>query len=223
MKKWMMVIGLIASLTLFVAGCSNDEEIEAAAIVNGEEISMEEFNLTYDQITTQYEQFGMNVEEQEDQIKQMVIDQLVNTEIIVQKSEETDYEPSEEEIDQEYDMILEQIGGEEELQTALEESDMTKEDLRKDIRTQLKVNQFLENSVEEPQVSEEEIQQSYDDMIAQAEQDNAEAEEGQEQEIPEFEEVKDAIEQQLIQTKKQESQQELIEKLRSESDVEILI
>lgn len=189
---------------------------EAVAIVNGTEITQSELDQTFNQLKQTYEQNGINLgedgnQEQINRIKDSALEQLINTKLIVQSAEEGGYESTEEEITNQLEQITSQFPDEEALNTALEANNTSLDQLRTELAKEIKMNKFITDNTPEVSVSEDELQAAYDQYSQQAE------------DIPSFEEVKGQIEQQLLNQKQQEQISDLIQTLRDESDIEILI
>jgi len=224
-----MILGLMIVL---VIGCTPSEnegtdpgdKSELAAIVNGVGISIEEFENSVDRTKTSYEQQGYNFEGDEgaallEQIRQQAIDELVQQEVLIQNAEEKGYEVSEEQVNAELEQIKVQFPSDEDYQTALEQSKLTEDELKSLIVSELQIEQFVKNEIPEVTVTDEEIQQLYDQYKIQYEAEGTE----QDQDFPSFEEAKPDIEVQIKQQKEQEQFGQLMEELMAKSDIEILI
>ncbi|MGP4059979.1 SurA N-terminal domain-containing protein [Halobacillus sp. H74] len=238
MKKTFLIVLIGFLVTIGLAACSNSDDESAegnneeteqensgqsdetaneeeatgpVAVVNGEELSREEFNQQLDIMKQQYEQYGMDIEGQEDQIKQSVVDQMIGAELLSQKAEEADIEISSEEVDQRYEEMTGQFENEEQLQAALDENNTTEEELKEQVKLQMKVDEYIAGETEETEVAEEELQTQYDTLKEQQE------------DVGSFEEVKPTLEQQLKTQKEHEQVTKLVEKLREEAEVEVKI
>lgn len=215
------IFGII--LVIGLVGCGsgqdtveeNGENENVVAIVNDQEITKAEFDTTYEQYKLTYAQQGLNIDEmEEDQVKQIeleVVDQLVNSKLLIQAAEENNIEATEEEVKQSLEQIKGQFEKDEEFTAALEANKLTLEQLEKQIADELKVNQYISENIAEVTVEEEEIQAMYDKYKEQSE------------EVPSYEEVKAQLEQQIAKQKNDVEVSNLLEKLRDESDIEVLI
>ncbi|MHA6252055.1 SurA N-terminal domain-containing protein [Oceanobacillus sp. CAU 1775] len=249
-KKWLVSISLVL-LVFLLAACSGDEESkeesetstqEAEAIpgagaempepdlegipdvvaeINGEELSKEEFEMTY---TSQFQQAMMQAqmsgeEVDQEQLKAQVVDALIGQKLIVQEAEKNDFEVSEEEMNETLDILVQQNGLEtqEALLTALEEQGTSEDEVMSVIETQIKIDKLIARESGDVEPSEEEVQEMYDMYVAQLEQMNEENEE--EVEVPSFEELEPDLIAQIKAAKESETYQKLIEELRSDADI----
>ncbi|QOY35417.1 SurA N-terminal domain-containing protein [Anaerobacillus isosaccharinicus] len=184
----------------------------AVAIVNGEEISEQQFVNQLEQVKMSYQQQGIEIdEENEVLIKNHVLDQLVNTTLIVQAATEEGFSPSNDEVQAELDQIRGQYDSDEEFNTILEQNNLDLTTFENEITYQLSINRYVADKIEEPLVSEVEIKERYDLYKQQTE------------EMPELEEIEAQLKEEIKNEKNQASIGELVERLRNESQIEILI
>lgn len=216
------VILIVVGIGLIVAGgwyfaSSNEplpEEGSTVAIVNGEEISREDFEDLRSQMATQQ---GLDLSsldaEAKSQFEEQVVDELVIQELIEQKAGESGVTASQEEVTAQIEDTITQLGGEEAYQKALEEEGFSEEELQELIRTNLIIQTYFEEELDLSSVvvTEEEIEEFYEKEAAQNE------------EIPALEEIESQIEGMIIQQKQQELIAQFIEELREEADIEILM
>ena len=212
------IVGIIFVLGLIGCGSGQDtagSTEDVVAIVNDQDITKAEFDASYEQYKLTYAQQGMNIDDmEEDQVKQIeqkVVDQLVNSRLLLQAAEKNNIEAAEEEVQQSLEQIKGQFDKEEEFTAALEANKLTLAQLEKQITDELKVNQYISENITEVAVEEEEIKAMYDQYKEQSE------------EIPSYEEVKAQLEQEIAQQKNQVEVGKLVEKLRNESEIEVLI
>ncbi|GEL78613.1 SurA N-terminal domain-containing protein [Tenuibacillus multivorans] len=191
-------------------------EDEVVATVNGEEITNGELLQNETFVKQRYQMFGM--QQSAEQIQQQALDQLINTELVLQSAEEAGIEPTEEEINTEYDNMISQLKEQnqtDDVSQIFEQAGTTEEEVRNDIRTQLTTEKYLDQNTEEVTVSDEEIQEAYDNYTAQLEQAD--------QEPQSLEDMRGQLEQQVKTQKEGEQTQQLLDQLREDNDVEILI
>ncbi|MDF0728770.1 SurA N-terminal domain-containing protein [Cytobacillus sp. S13-E01] len=221
MLKRRMLSGIVGIIfVLGLIGCGSGQDTagsteDVVAIVNDQDITKAEFDASYEQYKLTYAQQGMNIDDmEEDQVKQIeqkVVDQLVNSRLLLQAAEKNNIEAAEEEVQQSLEQIKGQFDKEEEFTAALEANKLTLAQLEKQITDELKVNQYISENITEVTVEEEEIKAMYDQYKEQSEK------------IPSFEEVKAQLKQQIAQQKNQVEVGKLVEKLRNESEIEVLI
>lgn len=193
---------------------------EVVAVVDGEEIPKEEFEATYQgqfqQMAMQSQMTGQEVDQ--DQLKKQVAESMIGTQLLIKEANNREIAASEEDIDEIMDGLIEQneLESKEELMNAFEAQGMDEEELMSQVETQVIVNKLITEESGDIQPTEEELQETYDQLIAQQE----EMAEG-ESEIPSFEEMKPNLEEQLKMQKEGEAAQTLVEKLRDNADVTI--
>jgi FKBP-type peptidyl-prolyl cis-trans isomerase (trigger factor) len=219
-----LMLTIVSTLIITLIGCGgqkenkNAEEIsgEVAAIVNGDKIMKSEYDKTWEQASMQYTQQGMDLESEENKemtemIKQNILDNLVIQKIIEQEVNKKNYKVSDEEVTAEFEKLKSQFASDEEYQWALEEANLTEDKLMEDIAGFLRTNKYLDEMIGEVEVTDEEVQELYNMRVE------------QEPETPAFDEIEAEVKQSAIQQKKQEKEHELIEGLKNESEIEILI
>ncbi len=198
------------------------DDDDAMAVINGEEILKEEFTKEFERTKVMVSaQYGIDLEAEENealipQLQQQAMQNLVSQTVLLQEAENQDLNPSEEEVEANLDQLKEQLGGEEGYQEALEEDNLTEEELKEMLSQEAMISQVIENNVnlESVEVTEEEIENYYEQYTAQMEE--------QQQEVPPLEEIEGDLKAQIQQQKTQEIEQAYIQNLMDESDIEIL-
>lgn len=223
LKKLRLVLPLLL-ITLLLTACGED----AVATVNGEEILESELNASVDQMVSSYEQYGFDMESEQGQqmlvqIKTQALENLIQQEFLMQAAKAAGYEMSDADLEAEIDAIKSQFSSEEEFEEALEANGFTLESYRKRLKAELMISEFFQSQIEDKDVSDEEIQTYYDDYVASLEEQNEELDEEEQKDIPELEEIKDDIEQQLIQEDRQAKIQDIIGQLMDDAEIERLI
>src|SRR5690625_4990669 len=99
-------------------------EDEVVAIVNGNDVTGNTYNLVYAQLKMQAAQ--MSEEVNTDEVKEATIDSLIDREILMQQAKEEGIEVTDETVQSEIDTLKEE--NEEGLTTVLEQFAMTEED-----------------------------------------------------------------------------------------------
>jgi peptidyl-prolyl cis-trans isomerase SurA len=191
---------------------------DVVATVNGEDINKDDYVNALESQAMMYSQFGIDFNDEEGQamleeLKTVILDGLIDDRLLIQAAE--DVEVSEEEVNAELEMAMQQaqIGSEEELEQLLEEQGFTVDDIREDFERQIKVQKYIEDQTEAPEISEEELQTAYDQQVEMAEEAGAE-------EIPSFEEQRDTIEAELVQEAQMAQRDQIVAELREDSDIE---
>ena len=194
---------------------------DVVAEVNGEEIHKEDFEAAfagqYQQAAMQAQMMGQPVDEE--MIKEQVLESMVGMELLIQEAENSGFEATEEEKEELLENIAEQNGlSRDEFLAALEEQGMDEEEVMSQLETQVKIDQLIARETGDIEPTDEELEEAYDMMV---EQQEAMAEEGEETDIPSFEEIKPQLEEQLKAQKQSEATQMLVEELREDADVTI--
>ncbi|MBU9714283.1 SurA N-terminal domain-containing protein [Evansella tamaricis] len=186
-RRFLLTTSIVAILAL--AACGGDEqgdsednsqagisEGETAATVNGENIYLNELDQQLNQIKELYAQQGLDLEAEENaemlqELRRGILDEMVQDKILIQEANNQNIEPTEEEID----VAIEQVMGqyqmtEEELQEVLDLQNYTQEMFRSDIKDQLKIQQLLtleHLDSSQLEVSDDELRDYYDEIVAQ--------------------------------------------------------
>ncbi|GHD05360.1 SurA N-terminal domain-containing protein [Zhihengliuella salsuginis] len=195
---------------------------DVVATVNGEEIDKDEFSRVYE---IQFQQAAMQSQmsgeaPDQEQLKKDVAESLVGTELLVQRAEEKGLAATD-------DQISKALGeaaksnemSEDEFLAALEKQGTDRKQVDVQLKQQVEVQAVVAEEVGELTATEEELKTAYEEQKAMQEQMPAES--GEAPEVPAFDEVKSQLEQQIVQQKESAATQELVEKLRADSDVEI--
>lgn len=192
---------------------------DIVATVNGEEITKEFFALYYvptlkrtaEQHAYQEEEEGSNEEQLRQQIQSDTLDLLIEQQLLLQEAEARNISVDEEIIQRKIHSLMQQYDSEEEFEKALEEDHFTMEDLEEDLTIQVTIQELVEEEVKKTDIQEEEIKQLYENFVE------------NEEEAPSFEEVQPQLEQQILQQRRYELRQALVEKLREEGEIEVFL
>ncbi|MCM3612205.1 SurA N-terminal domain-containing protein [Planococcus sp. MERTA32b] len=193
---------------------------DVVAEVNGEEIMKEEFENAYvgqfQQMAMQAQMSGQEVDQA--QLKGQIAESLVSQRLLVQETEKREIEASEEEVNETLTVLAEQNGmaSSDEFLAALEEQDLSEEEVRDQVSSQVKVDKLITEETGDTEVSEEEIQEFYDQVKAQQEEMGGE-------EVPPLEDIQSELEAQLLQQKENEAVQTLVAELREGAEVTVNI
>src|SRR5699024_5065461 len=147
---------------------------DVVAQVNGEDIGKDEFTTTYE---GQLQQAAMSQDGQEvdqDQLKQDVVNMLIDNRLLVQAS--ADIEATDEDVDATLSDIAAQFGlsSPEEVISAFGEQGMSEEEIRDEAASQFRITSFISAEADVPEPSEEELQELYDATVAQMGEDAGE-------------------------------------------------
>lgn len=195
MKKF-AACGLIFALSLSVAGCGNEGKVDNAptsspvatssptasteavedvpiAKVGDVEIMRSELDLQLGYQTMMLTlQYGEDFATSEQgvayltELKTYIVDNLINSQVALQKAKELGLECSEEEVETEFNKEKANYETEEAFNEALAGSNMTQESLKEEIRDSLTLQKVIAFMGEEATVTDEEVEKYYNDNIA---------------------------------------------------------
>lgn len=155
-KVFYWILGSAVTIGAAAAIIFTIKEDDAAATVNGEEISRDELH-----------------ERLVDQYGQELLDSLITEKVIDQEAKKENVKVTQKEIDEEKAVYAESYGGEDALKQTLESSGLTMADFEEDIESYLATKKLLEPRIE---ISEEDMKAYFDenkDSFAQEEQVSA--------------------------------------------------
>ncbi|MGM0844672.1 MAG: SurA N-terminal domain-containing protein [Bacillota bacterium] len=196
------------------------DEDTTVAVVNDEDIKGEAYNALLTQSQMSYQQMGQDPTSEEiaAQLKESTIDSLIGQTLLLQQAEENGYEATDEEIQQEIATLKEGYEDEAQFEEVLESSGLTLDELETEVAKNIKYTAYIENELTIEEVKEDDIQAYYDQISEQ----NSGSEDAESQ-MPEYEEVKEEIKQQLQDQKTQEVLAAEVEKLRENASIDIKI
>ncbi|MDA3851698.1 MAG: peptidylprolyl isomerase [Spirochaetaceae bacterium] len=139
MKKW---LGLIGALLILVS-CGDN-----VVTINGEGVKAEELDKILAVRVQQYVAQGNELnDDDKENIRQELLQGLVDQTLLRQKAEELNIEAAQEDIDEQYQSFLEQFDSEEEAQGFLDEQGYSVKELKRDMTVDLQVQKLLENEL----------------------------------------------------------------------------
>ena len=153
----------IALLAVPLAGCTKASG-SVAATVNGTEVTVAALDAEVAKLRLQSPYlFGEGSGVSEVEIREALLDELINRELLTQKAKELGIEVSEEEIDGEMEIIQANYGSEDEFTAALEGAGFTIDTAREQVRWQLINEYILVTLDEETAVTDAEVRAYYDE------------------------------------------------------------
>lgn len=183
------------------------------ARVNGTEIARQDYQNRLDTITSTLSAQGINFTNDEiaTSIRSQALNELINYQLLTEAS--ADIQIAEKALDEAKQRITENVGGQAELEVYLEEQSLTMSELEVEIAEQLRVDAYVEQKTDLAQVTAtgEEVEAYYQEVTAGLES------------APDLEEVRDQLTLQLIQNKQRALLENVIEELRNEATIEVLI
>lgn len=192
---------------------------EVVAEVNGTEIEKGEFEEAYNM---QFQQMAMmsqmtGEELNQDDLKKQVADGLVSQELLIQEADNRELDVTEEDTSGVLDQLVEQNGMEsqDDLFAAFEEQGMPKDEVMSQVDMQVKIDKLIAEEAGDIEPSKEEMQEIYDQQVAQMEQMETE------EEPPSFEEMEPQLKEQVVMQKEGEAAQSLVADLKESADVTV--
>jgi parvulin-like peptidyl-prolyl isomerase len=147
---------LLMVVATFLAGCGGETPLPAtptataspnpteglAALVNGQPITIEDYEKQISQVEAFFEQEGLDLESQEGQERlaqasRQVLEQMIDQVLIGQAAVEMGISISDEELEAKIQEIIEQSGGQEEFEQSLQDTGTSYEDFRQMLLDQL--------------------------------------------------------------------------------------
>lgn len=190
---------------------------KSVATVNGVIITKATYDTSLAEIVALYKDQGVNVADATNlsKIKEEVLDNLINNELINQEVAAAGIKTTAEEVEKNFQAFLTQSGGAEKFQAELAKNNLSEAQLRENISKQLAAQAYyLQNFGTAPiTVSEAEIAQFYEDY-SKAQKDSG-------QTVPTLKDLSAQIKQQLISDKRQTLVDNFIASLRAKATVEI--
>jgi len=197
----------------------------AAAVVNGESILMAEYQDRIEQLETSYEvRTGTELDDPaiEGQIEEAAIQDLINERLLLEAAEDAGITISEEQVEQGLQEQKDTYPTEEAYQADLERFNLTEAVLKENIRKEIKVFSYVRSiaPAEDLAVTDAEVQELYDLNVAAL----PEPIEGEEEiAVPTFEEFAPQGRRGLETQKLRAAVSPIIEELRSQAEIEILV
>ncbi|RCS61806.1 SurA N-terminal domain-containing protein [Microbacterium sp. JB110] len=192
---------------------------DVVAVVNDEEIGLEEFTTTYEsqlqQATMSQQQTGQEVDPE--QLKQQVADFLVNNRLLMQGAAEAGIEAGPDDIESVLQNVADQSGLEsvDAVYEAFADQGMSEDDVREDAADQYELEQYIEANADLTPPGDKELRAQYDTLVEQAKT------QGNEDTLPPFDEVKGQLADQAVTEKQSAAMQEILDQRREESDIEV--
>jgi len=209
MKK-IIILALVMIMAL--TGCSKKGPV---AIVNGVDISREDFNTELKFELAAYESQGITLtDEQSDEVKKYVVDRLINTQLLKEAAAKAGITAASVKIDEELTAVKDSFEDEEAFAKALADAHFTLESYRSALADVLMIEALFEKELElsKIEVGEEEIQAMVDLYLKNYEGD---------EEIDE-EDLRKYVAYTLKEQKAESMRSEYVEKLRKESEIKYL-
>ncbi|MGM0482290.1 MAG: SurA N-terminal domain-containing protein [Patescibacteria group bacterium] len=211
-----VVLVLVGAITLFAVIWNGEEgEGEVLAKVDGEAITKSDIEPTLERMKGQYSAQGIDISEEEgmeDMLLYQAVQNHVQQKLLLDHAKKEELEVEDSDIQDEFDQITGDFENQEQLDAALDQAGMTEDEFKEEIRISLLAQLIAEDEGIDLEVSEEDIEERYEQYQAQMGE-----------EAPPLEEVRDQIETELKNQKVDGILAGLIEELREERDVEMMV
>lgn len=191
------------------------EHPDVVATVDGMPVGSNEYVLAYKQNAQFALQQGASLDDPAVQsaVSTQVIDVLINTKLLLNAAAEAGITASDEEVSAAYDELETGLGGAEAFGDMVAQLGLTTEEVRDDVREQLLIDGYLAQNatVNDVTITQADVEAAYNELAATA------------TELPSLEEIYAPLEQQLRQQAQQTAIDALLETLRAEATIEVLI
>jgi peptidyl-prolyl cis-trans isomerase C len=160
------VCGIMLMPLMAVGDAAKDEKAPAnAAVVNGKEIAYKDFEWELDLYIRRLQSQGMQIPEHlQVQVRQEVLDDLVNRELIFQESAKQGITIKPEQVDQELAAIKQRYPEQKQFDAILESMQMTEEKLKRQIAQRSAITALIEAEiVSKVAIGDKEVKSFYDD------------------------------------------------------------
>lgn len=138
----LLMVGLLAFVLAFAAGCSDKAASgEVVATVEGEKITKDDL---YDFLVTSGGQEALGA--------------LIDEKVVALEAKKEKIKIDQKDIDKEFDLYVENAGGEEALKNAMEQQGITKDDLKENIVQYLSIREMVGPRIE---ITDEEIETTF--------------------------------------------------------------
>ncbi len=144
------------------------DESAVVATVNEEEVLKEELMMMEEQQIQQLAMQGMDPESEEaeqmmEEMRPGLLDNIIAVTLLEQEAQDEGIAVGEDEVDEYYQQLTQQAGGNEMLEEQLEEAGISEDELKSDISEQLLIELYMEEYIEKS-VTEDEFEFSEDEL-----------------------------------------------------------
>ena len=182
---------------------------------------MADLNARVEQMQAIYEMQGLDLEDEETlrHVERQLLESMINETLLLRGAAEEGISASESEIQAEHEEILARFEDEDALKEVLALQNLTMDDLKEDISQQITIDHYIDWYIEK-NVDEEELEVTEDEVRALYERYSAQMEEGA---MPDFEEVRVVLEEEISRQKTAQVVGRLLEELRGKSEIEVFL
>jgi len=219
----LVIVGLIA-VALVLVFAFNDggtapatSESGPAAVVGDTEIErselQEQLSTLRSGTSTQAQQFQRLDETRQ---QSLVLSNIINQELLLQAAANAGITVSDQEVDNRLQAQIQQIGSST-FESRLQQSGLTREEVRNNLRDQMIVSNYVSQSGQVGEATDQEVQQLYDQYSSRLSQA------GTSTNVPSLEELRPQLEASIQQRKQRQAQQQLLQQARQSIDVDVML
>jgi len=176
-KRFVYAIIVALSLSLFaltVQAEKNEPSIDKIAIVNGSVITGEEFNRELNQVKQRFSQQGVEISSpQLEDIRNEILDNLINLELLFQESQNNGIKVEKEAIDSQITSLKQKFSNDNEFEKLLSELKLSERALKLQIKKRIAIQELIKTQiVQKIKITDEESKVFYDtypDLFKQSE------------------------------------------------------
>ncbi len=169
-RKFILVTAMVFTLLMILNGCGVSKQ-DSVAIVNGKGISKSYYDINFDINKKMYEnQLGSDIMSKnigngktfEEELKQVVLNNLITEEVILQNAEKEKITVKNEEVNESISQFTASVGGEEKLKEFLEKNNMKEDFLKQRMRTEMIMDKYKDNFFASI-ISDEDVKKQYEE------------------------------------------------------------
>lgn len=204
---WIIVgVGILIAgfLMYFFGGNSN-----VVATVNGEEITKDLVSSRVESAKILLQSQGASVGNEQALMNQ-ALEQVIDETLIIQKAKEDGISASQEEVDEQYDILVQEFGSKAQLKKEMRNRGISSGEIKDEIAKYIIVEKYLNKETSGIEVSEEEVKNYYETLT----QSNENS--------PDYENVKESLKNTLLQRKIQKEIASILETLRQKAEINII-
>src|SRR5699024_1643307 len=173
------------------------------AVVNDTDILGSTYNMVYTRTKTAAVQMGEDVDI--DEMKKATLDSIIDRELLMQQASKEDIKTSDDRLEEELSKIKE--SGTEDIDTLLEQYDMTEDDFKEQLRFDLTLDQY-KDTLGDLEVTEEELEDEYEQVKE------------RQGDVRRLEEIEPQVKQEDQEENVMDTLQDEMDELREEADIE---
>ncbi|RMG73230.1 MAG: hypothetical protein D6710_03765 [Nitrospirae bacterium] len=158
LKRGLILLVSAVMIFSFLSCSKKPEQTGPAAVVNGEEISMEDFQTRLKQRLDFHRQTAEKVDEKS--IREAVIQEMVSEKLLLAAAKEKGIEVTDEEVNKAIENYT-KIQGKEKIDEYLKKWNISEEKFKEQVRAQLMINKLINELVPEDSIKEEDMKDYY--------------------------------------------------------------